>query len=255
MTCPQYNHTKIHLFGSLIIDLHVVLTLTCDAPQVEAFARRQLDLLLAAPQASSPAADSRASPCSAPAASAAPAAAAEAAPAEAGPGTAAKDAQAGGGADVKAESDRAPPVAAMPTAAAAHVDGATSGGPAAGEPDAGAVAEAARRCGLFCALCTKRHSLLRRLLEVCHSAAACLGPDCHCCANGLLVEKYINMCCGRAVVSRVSWRPLRGCPGEGRLPDCSCKEVPSRATPCHRGPKSLPGHISKQKNSTFELLC
>ena len=97
-------------------------------PQVEAFALEQLDRLLAAAQ---PATD----------------AAAAAPPAEA----------------AQAADSAAAAEAAAATAAAAH-DG--DGGGEGTQPSEAAVLGAARQCGLYCALCTKRHSLLPRLLEV-----------------------------------------------------------------------------------------
>ncbi len=96
--------------------------------QVETFARQQLELLLAAAQPT-----------------------AGAAAASDGDPTAADASQ-----------PAAPPEAAAgdpgPAAAGAAADD--------GQPTEADVVTATRRCGLYCALCTKRHSLLPRLLEV-----------------------------------------------------------------------------------------
>lgn len=131
--------------------------------QVEAFARSQLDLLLPPPPAGGGAAA---------AAQAAPAAAAAvsgAAPpeVEAEPGAAGSSAARAAQATRPSAAAPAGQSAAQPVAAGGS-DATNSGGGGGGGSGQfeGEVLAASRRCGLYCALCTKRHSLLPRLLEV-----------------------------------------------------------------------------------------
>lgn len=81
------------------------------------------------------------------------------------------------------------PAAAVPPAGqSAAGDGGGSGSPGQAE-----VAAAARRCGLYCALCTKRHSLLPRLLEVRPPCTALRAPCCCPLSDGPSLRRVCSM--------------------------------------------------------------
>lgn len=199
------------------------------APVVEQAARRRLDAMVPPPApaaAAEPAAGGEAAPAAG--AEAVPAAGAEVAGAKAaaaGAEAAAAGAEAGAAAGAEASPAASPPPAqeaspaASPQGEAAAAAGATAEAAAAAtaepaaavkeEPQQAAEAaeaappgptdlEAAQLCALYCALCTKKHSLLRRLFEVygltsgglarpCGRAASLLPPPPHsprrsCCS-------------------------------------------------------------------------